>query len=301
MTYLSNISHEYVKYIERNKSKSINISIDAIRKILLNEIPEQSKLSLDNLVSLNNSQIIHKLIPFGTITGRTTTRGPSITGIKKCFWSEILSPPDGYIYALYDYCQQEPAIAAIFSGADGLFKQYQKNDLYEFIGYELKHHELSRSDLKRLILPYLYGQRSDSYSMENDINIDLATQLYSDLDNIFADVNNWLNQRCQQAFHDGVVKSLDWQMSVPQTINPLTIRNWPIQAAGADIMRRACIYLSQDGFDLRLTNHDSFLMKIKKDAFERENLKIIDVLKKSSAIVLGGNHLNVKLEAVFGD
>lgn len=300
MTNLNNISLEYIRHIEHNRLKSIHISIDAIKKILQKDIPEQAKLNLANLASLNKSELIHKLIPFGTITGRTTTRGPSITGIKKCFWSEILSPPDGDIYALYDYCQQEPAIAAIFSGADRLFKQYQKNDLYEFIGYELKHHELSRSDLKRLILPYLYGQRADSYSKQNSINIDLAAQLYRTLDSIFADVNNWLNQCCQQAFRDGIIKSLDWQMKVPQTINPLTVRNWPIQAAGADIMRRACIYLSQDGFDIRLTNHDSFLIKIRKTDFERENLKIIDVLKKSSAIVLGGNCLNVKLDSVFG-
>nr|QWL74148.1 hypothetical protein HQ396_09155 [Aeromonas hydrophila] len=64
-------------------------------------------------------------------------------------------------------------------------------------------------------------------------------------------------------------------------------------------MRRAVIGLYDAGIDLRLTVHDSFLIRISMAEQEQQVAKAITVLKQASASVLGGFELNVKIDGVF--
>ena len=92
---------------------------------------------------------------------------------------------------------------------------------------------------------------------------------------------------------------MDWAARVTALSNPLAVRNWPVQAAGADIMRRAVIGLVDAGIDLRLTIHDAFLIRVPIAEQDKQVAKAIAVLKKASALVLDGFELNVKVDGVF--
>ena len=56
-----------------------------------------------------------------------------------------------------------------------------------------------------------------------------------------------------------------WGCKVPPDSNPRTWLNWPIQSAGADIMRLTVIYLDQMGVQLLAPIHDGFLMMCRRD------------------------------------
>lgn len=244
----------------------------------------------------NSTSLKHVSKAFAASTGRSVIYGPSLTSLKKKFWPFILDPISGYLYILLDFGQQEPAIAACFAGDKGLQAAYQQGDLYEQIGKHPRLASLGRGELKAAVLPYSYGQSPDTYAKEHRILLVEAQRRWNALREIFHLVDAELNRRSQLAFRDGFVRCLDWGAHVTPLSNPRAVRNWPVQAAGAD---RSVIGLAEAGIDLRLTVHDSFLIRVPIAEQEQQVAKAITVLKQASASVLGGFELNVKVDGVF--
>ncbi|TNJ18026.1 hypothetical protein CF113_06000 [Aeromonas veronii] len=241
----------------------------------------------------------HKSKPFATTTGRNVIYGPSLTSLKKKFWPFVLNPATGFLYILVDFAQQEPAIAACFANDQELLAAYLAGDLYLHIGSHPHLAGLDRDSLKKLVLPHSYGQSAAAYAKEHKIPLEVAQRYWRALKEIFYRVDAELNHRSQLAFRDGYVNCLDWAARVTPLSNPLAVRNWPVQAAGADIMRRAVIGLVDAGIDLRLTIHDAFLIRVPIAEQDQQVAKAIALLKQASALVLDGFELNVKVDGVF--
>lgn len=265
------------------------------------DIAPQVEAQIMALHAMKDDQhlIHHRSEPVGGSTSRDVIRGPSLTGTKKAFWPYLLAPAQGNLYALVDYSSQEPAIAACFAGDKGLQAAYQQGDLCEQIGKHPRLSGLDRDTLKKLILPYSYGQSAAAYAKEHNIPLTEAQVYWYALGDIFRLVDAELNRRSQLAFRDGFVRCLDWDAHVTPLSNPRAVRNWPVQAAGADIMRRAVIGLNEAGIDLRLTIHDAFLIRVPIAEQEHQVANAIVVLKQASALVLDGFELNVKVGGVF--
>lgn len=241
----------------------------------------------------------HNSEPFATTTGRSVIYGPSLTSVKKTSWPLVINPATGFLYVLLDFAQQEPAIAACFANDQELLAAYLAGDLYLHIGRHPHLAGLDRDSLKKLVLPHSYGQSAAAYAKEHKIPLEVAQRYWRALKEIFYRVDAELNHRSQLAFRDGYVNCLDWAARVTPLSNPLAVRNWPVQAAGADIMRRAVIGLVDAGIDLRLTIHDAFLIRVPIAEQDQQVAKSIAVLKQASSLVLDGFELNVKVDGVF--
>src|SRR5499433_1532042 len=50
-----------------------------------------------------------------------------------------------------------------------------------------------------------------------------------------------------------------WYMQCPSNINPRTVRNFPTQSTGAEILHVACILAERRGIELVAPIHDAFL------------------------------------------
>lgn len=247
----------------------------------------------------NSTSLSHVSKAFAAGTGRSVIYGPSLTSIKKKYWPFILDPEPEFRYVLVDYSQQEPCIAACFANDRELLAAYHQGDLYLHIGRHPWLTGLDRDTLKKLILPYSYGQQAAAYAKLHGIPLETAQHYWQALREIFNRVDAALNSRSQVAFRDGFVRCLDWATHVTPLSNPRAVRNWPVQAAGADIMRRAVIGLYDAGIDLRLTIHDAFLIRVPVAETEQQVAKAIAVLRRASALVLGGFELNVKVDGLF--
>ncbi|WP_421247664.1 DNA polymerase [Aeromonas jandaei] len=241
----------------------------------------------------------HNSEPFATTTGRNVIYGASLASLNKNSWPLVINPATGFLYVLLDFAQQEPAIAACFANDQELLAAYLAGDLYLHIGSHPHLAGLDRDSLKKLVLPHSYGQSAAAYAKEHKIPLEVAQRYWRALKEIFYRVDAELNHRSQLAFRDGYVNCLDWAARVTPLSNPLAVRNWPVQAAGADIMRRAVIGLVEADIDLRLTIHDSFLLRVPIAEQEQQIAKAITVLKQASALVLDGFELNVKVDGVF--
>lgn len=233
---------------------------------------------------------------FATKTGRDTTSGNALNLIPKHHWQGLLSPPKGHCYVLLDYDQQEPMIAAQKADCTTLLNMYEQGDIYELLIMTVTNGELERARFKKLMLMHLYGAGIERIEKEISQPESSVVKWLVELKKTISPIDYYLDGEAFKAKRKGEIRSLDWRMGITQEIKALTIRNWPIQATGADIMRRACFNLDKVKLPVLLTNHDSFLVQLKKDKFDHQLRQAKQALTDASAEVLDGFKLKLKVE-----
>jgi hypothetical protein len=270
----------------------------SILKSLLKAVIEQKSTLYEHSPVLPFSTTV---ITAGAKTGRDTTKGASIQGLPKKYWEAILKPPLGFSYVLFDYVTQEPAIVAAKSGAKDIQNMYIKGDLYDALNQKVTEGHLERKQFKSLFIKHLYGQRADAIAEGLQLHKAQVQVWIARLKTIIQLLNKFLDMQLYQAKKAGEVRSKDWRMLIGKDCTDLSIRNWPVQACGADIMRRACLALEKAGLPVLLTNHDSFLIQIKTTDIDQQSALAYRILSDISAEVLDGFKLKVKTELVINN
>lgn len=273
-------------------------------------IPDHHAAKVENLNSILQQQ--HEggsessIMPFsttvvicGACTGRDTTQGLALSQIPKAYWAAILSPPEGYSYVIIDYQQQEPAIIAAKSGASAIMDLYAKGDLYETLNSQVTSGLLDRKSFKTLMTVHLYGGRAATIARKIGHGVVEVIQWLGKLKVLLKPLSDWLNIQLYQSKQAGQIQSLDWQVNLKIYKKDTAIRNWPVQACGADIMRRACLALENAEIPVLLTEHDGFLIQVKAAHFDQQILLAQQALGEASAMVLGGFKLKSKVERIF--
>jgi hypothetical protein len=68
--------------------------------------------------------------------------------------------------------------------------------------------------------------------------------------------------------------------------NERTIRNWPIQTSGADILRIACVWATRRGIRLLAPVHDAVLIEAPIWRIEADVALMQEIMRRASRIVL---------------
>lgn len=233
--------------------------------------------------------------PFHTKTGRDNPLGASLNQIPKVYWPKVLLPPKSSVYVLLDYQQQEPMITAYMAGCQKLIDWYKEGDIYERLAQEIGC-DLTREQCKKLLIGHLYGIGFNSTAETLKVTIEQVKDWLDRLTNITQPIGPYLNRLAAEIQRNHVAYSLDWRHAVSDTDSRLSLRNWQIQATGADIMRRACINLDKSNIPLLLTNHDSFLVRLDQQNYPDQLSLAIQALTGAAVDVLGGFKLTVKVE-----
>jgi DNA polymerase I len=71
--------------------------------------------------------------------------------------------------------------------------------------------------------------------------------------------------------------------------NDRSIRNWPIQATGADILRIACIMAHRRGIKLLAPVHDAVLIEAPIERIESDVALMREIMRRASRIVLNAD------------
>jgi DNA polymerase I-like protein with 3'-5' exonuclease and polymerase domains len=92
----------------------------------------------------------------------------------------------------------------------------------------------------------------------------------------------------QHALQTGVMRTaFGWTCRTGITeFNERSIRNWPIQAAGADILRIACILVTRHGIKLLAPVHDAVLIEAPVEKIESDVALMREIMRRASRIVL---------------
>ncbi|MGS0677215.1 DNA polymerase [Shewanella sp. 125m-1] len=302
---MSNRIAQHLKHLQYRGS--IRVDHDAIAQRVVRYRKKKSKTSqhvamlLDGLLSdlaMDGDSYWHRpnVSPYHTKTGRDTALGSSLNYVPKEYWPSILKPPDGYAYVLLDYQQQEPMIAAHLARCQTLLDWYREGDIYEGIRQAITNSELTRKQTKGLLIAFLYGISEATLAETLGVSVPTTRIWMQQVKRVTEPIGRYLDGVAREAKRNKEVGSLDWRYAIDERDKTNSLRNWKIQATGADIMRRACLGLDAAKIPLLLTNHDSFLVMVSKSKYDSEISKAIRVLYLASAKVLDGFNLKVSVE-----
>ena len=201
--------------------------------------------------------------PFVSITGRNQPRNFLFSQPKWMRWLIIakqahdtcLAPDSVLIHV--DYKCQEIAIAAHSSNDSVMKEMYASNDAHLWFAIKAgtaphwatkKTHRVIRNLYKRISLGVLYGLSAYGAAYRLQISLEQAQAIIDQHKDLFQAYWDWSERMVQSAYDRGtIVTRCGWGCKVPPDSNPRTWLNWPIQSAGADIMRLTVIYLDQMG------------------------------------------------------
>ena len=95
----------------------------------------------------------------------------------------------------------------------------------------------------------------------------------------------------QHALQTGVMRTaFGWTCRTGITeFNERSIRNWPVQAAGADILRIACILAARHGIKLLAPIHDAVLIEAPIERIEADVALMQEIMRRASRIVLNAD------------
>jgi hypothetical protein len=101
--------------------------------------------------------------------------------------------------------------------------------------------------------------------------------------------------------HGGLVAAFGWRVRAdPNNLKPnaKSFRNFPIQAAGGEMLRIACILASEAGIQICAIVHDAILIEASIEQIEVDVQRTQNAMQRASKIVLGGFCLRTDVKIV---
>jgi DNA polymerase-1 len=238
------------------------------------------------------------LSPFGAITSRNTPSSTRfIFGWPK--WARgLIQPKPGRSIAYLDYSQQEFGVAAALSGDPNMLHAYQSGDPYLAFAIQsgavpagaTKHsHPAERGQYKQCVLSVQYGMGADSLALRIGQPVIRARQLLWQHRRVYRRFWEWSDEVFNGAVASNRLQTLyGWQLQLRPDLNPRSVRNFPMQATAAEMLRVACILIHERGVQLCAPVHDAILIEAPDDQIGEHARVTQDCMSRASEIVLNG-------------
>lgn len=238
------------------------------------------------------------LSPFGATTSRNTPSSKRfIFGWPK--WARgLIQPRPGRAIAYLDYAQQEFGVAAALSGDPNMLDAYSSGDPY--LAFAIKAgavpsdatkytHPADRAQYKQCVLAVQYGMGADSLALRISQPVIRARQLLEQHRRVYRRFWEWSDEVFNGAVASNQLRTLyGWQLQLKPDLNPRSVRNFPMQATSAEMLRVACILIHERGVQLCAPVHDAILIEAPEDKIGDHARIAQDCMNRASEIVLNG-------------
>ena len=241
------------------------------------------------------------LSPFSSVTSRNQPSTTKFIFGNAAWLRGLIRPSAGRALIYCDYTSQEPFIAAVLSGDTNLMECYLSGDIYlsfaKLAGAAppsatKASHGAVRNKYKTTLLALQYGQGIHGLAKRLNLCGVESRQLIEKHRRVFSTFWSWGEQRCNTVWATSRLETpMGWPMGLHPGTNPRTVMNFPMQAAGADILRQACIQLDRGGFELCAPIHDAVLVEC--DAVEAGEVAeaVQAEMVSAAAVVLGDGRI----------
>jgi hypothetical protein len=109
----------------------------------------------------------------------------------------------------------------------------------------------------------------------------------------------WVEQSVDAALLGGRMRSpLGWEVRGRVGAKATDIMNWPMQTAGADMMRAAAIAATEAGLVVHCPVHDAFLIGAPLERFDQDIATMEAIMQAAGRAVTGGITVRTKTEPV---
>jgi DNA polymerase I len=267
-----------------------------------------SKLRLNALQIGNDNRNRVLLSGYKTKTARNAPGAAEfIFGPAK--WIRFLiTPPPGSVLIHRDYSQQEVRIAAVLSGDMELLKACEEGDVYLGIARQLgflrdgmteAEIKAVRKLFKTVVLGIQYGLGTKSLAARTGISHYEAGEILARLKARFRVFEEYASR---VADHAGlfleISTPLGWIMQCPSGINPRTVRNFPIQATGSEVLHVACVMAERRGIRIVAPVHDAIMAEAPIDQVDDVSVALDRVMRDAAAVVLRGYELPTEAQII---
>lgn len=243
---------------------------------------------------------------FGTKTGRnapSTTQfvfGPSV-------WiRNLIQPLPGHALVYIDWSGQEYGIGAALSGDERMWDAYASGDPYIRLaidaalapeGATKKSHPDIRDVCKVIALATNYGAGPDSLALKINKTPAFTRDLLRRHRELYPKFWEWSDGAINFANLYGRIQTVfGWTYQLPNDKNSRSIRNFPAQGNGAEMLRLACCFATEDGVQVSAPVHDALLIHSTLDGLDGAIWKTTNAMSKASKLVLGGREIRTDVK-----
>ena len=220
----------------------------------------------------------------------------------------LIRPEPGYGLAYIDWAQQEFGIAASLSGDEAMIDAYESADPYlsfaKQAGAIPKHgtkltHGNVREQFKACALAVQYGMEARSLAQRIGQPEATARELLRLHHQTYPKFWRWSDAAVDFAMLHGYLYTVyGWTIRVGPEVNPRSLRNFPMQANGAEMLRLACCLATERGIRVCAPIHDAILIEAPLDDLEATVEATRLAMAEASAVVLGGFQLRTEATVV---
>jgi DNA polymerase family A len=300
-----------------HESGRLDLSDDAFREMAranpevapLHELRTTlAKLRLNDLQVGSDGHNRTLLSAFKSKTGRNQPSNSRFIFGPSTWLRGLIQPPPGHGLAYIDWQQQEFGIAAALSG-DGLMMQaYQSGDPYLTFAKQAKavpagaskaSHKPERDLFKACVLAVQYGMGEASLAQRIGKPPVVARQLLKLHRDTYKVFWRWSDAMLDDAMLSGTLQTVfGWRLSVGPNPNPRSLRNFHMQANGAEMLRLACCKATEEGICLAAPVHDAVLITAPLEHLDAHIARMQEIMAEASRIVLDGFELGTDVAQV---
>ncbi len=261
-----------------------------------------SKFKLSNLAVGQDWRNRVLLSPLGTKTGRNSPSNSKFIFGPAVWLRSLIQPEPGKALISIDYSQQEFEVAAVLSGDKAMQVAYESGDPYLSFAKQAgaappdatkQTHRAIRDCFKLCALGVQYGMAKDSLSLQLGKPTPYAGELIHHHKRVYRKYWDWSEHVLNSALVLGKITTCYGWQYIPvgrSQKEARTIKNFPCQATGAEILRVACILLSEDGIKIAAPVHDALLVECDDTDVEDTVRRAQELMEEASEIVLGRGH-----------
>ncbi len=248
------------------------------------------------------------LRPFSSKTGRNQPSTNQFIFGPAVWLRGLIKPLEDMAVAYVDYEQQEFGIAAALSQDQAMMDAYASGDPYLTLAKQARavpadatkrSHNVERQQFKQAALAVQYGMGAHRLASRLGASITLARDLLRLHRRTYARYWAWSDAVQQTALEQGKLQAaFGWTLTVTADANPRSVRNFPLQANGAEILRLACCSLTERGVRVCAPVHDALLVEAPIGDIEAAVTASQEAMAAASAVVLRGFRLRTEAKVV---
>jgi DNA polymerase-1 len=235
---------------------------------------------------------------FRSRTGRNQPSNTKFIFGPSVWLRGLIKPPPGHGLAYVDWSQQEFGIAAALSGDSAMQAAYVTGDPYLAFAKQAgavpsdatkETHGPQRELFKQCVLGLGYGMEAPSLALRIGQPLIFARDLLLAHHQTYKRFWRWSDAALDHAMLCGSLHTVfGWHVHVGENANPRSLRNFPMQANGAEMLRLACCLATERGIEVCAPVHDAMLVCAPLGRLETEVTAMRSCMAEASRVVLSG-------------
>lgn len=248
------------------------------------------------------------LSPFRSKTSRNQPSNSKFIFGSSSWLRGVITPAPKTVLCYIDYSQQEFGVAAALSHDPNMIEAYRSGDPYLEFAKQVNavpqdatkaSHPTQRELFKQCVLAVQYGMGPESLAAKIKKPPVYAEELLELHRQNYRTFWNWSDKVVDMAMaHGRIYTTYGWQLLVKSDANIRSIRNFPMQANGAEILRVAIILLGEAGVRICAPIHDALLIEFDEANFNSQLELAKIIMTDASKIVLDGFEIRSDVKTI---